>query len=144
MKKLLITLQLIFMAKLSMAQELTISKQRVRLMPDNSPSTAAFMKIKNNTNKDIKITKATSDFSKKTEIHNHIMENGMMKMREVPFLLIPANQEIELKPGGLHIMLIGFKKKLSNTKEVTLKLLFNKKSLKVSVPIKKIEHHHHH
>ncbi len=144
MRKFLVVLQLIFIAQFSMAQDLTISEQRVRLMPDNSPATAAFMKIKNNTNKDIKITHAISDFSKKTEIHNHLMENGMMKMREIPFLLVPANQEIELKPGGLHIMLIDFKKKLSKTKKISLEIFFNKKGLKVNIPVKKIGHHHHH
>ncbi len=46
------------------------------------------------------------DFAGRAEIHTHIDEGGIMRMREVEGgLVIPAGQEVALQPGGLHIML---------------------------------------
>lgn len=47
---------------------------------------------------------------------------GMMTMREVPSIEVPADGSVELKPGGLHIMLLDVKKTLAvgDTIEVTL------------------------
>jgi copper(I)-binding protein len=47
---------------------------------------------------------------------------GMMTMRQVPSIEVPADGSVELKPGGLHIMLLDVKKTLAvgDTIEVTL------------------------
>ncbi len=46
------------------------------------------------------------DFAGRAEIHTHIDDGGIMRMREVENgLVIPAGQEVALQPGGLHIML---------------------------------------
>ena len=47
---------------------------------------------------------------------------GMMTMRQVPSIEVPADGSVELKPGGLHIMLLDVKKTLAvgDTLEVTL------------------------
>lgn len=48
--------------------------------------------------------------------------SGMMTMRQVPSIEVPADGSVELKPGGLHIMLLDVKKTLAvgDTIEVTL------------------------
>jgi copper(I)-binding protein len=46
------------------------------------------------------------DFAGRAEIHTHINDHGIMRMREVDGgLVIPAGEEVALQPGGLHIML---------------------------------------
>lgn len=48
------------------------------------------------------------DFAGRAEIHTHINDGGIMRMREVEGgLVVPAGQEVVLQPGGLHIMLYG-------------------------------------
>ena len=50
----------------------------------------------------------TADFAAKSEIHEMIHDNGVMKMRPLKHgLEIPAGGMVTLKPGGLHLMLMG-------------------------------------
>ena len=44
-----------------------------------------------------------------TEVHEMAMDNGVMKMRPIPFLALPAGKAVELKPGGYHVMLMDLK-----------------------------------
>ena len=59
------------------------------------------------------------------ELHTHVNEDGVMKMRKVDKIAIPAGQTVALKPGGLHVMLIGLKEKLEPGKEVHMNLIFD-------------------
>ena len=94
------------------ANNIVISDAYVRAVPPNLKSSASFMKITNNSNKSISLMSVDSDIAKDVELHEHIMNNGMMKMQQVTHINIPANSTIVLKPGGLHVMLIGLNKKL--------------------------------
>jgi copper(I)-binding protein len=53
------------------------------------------------------------------------MEGGVMQMRRMAEgLEIPANGEVELKPGGFHLMLIGLKAPLGEGESVPMTLIF--------------------
>jgi len=54
------------------------------------------------------------------------MEGDVMKMREVEAIELPAGKTVELKPGGLHIMLMGLKAPLKAGSSVPLTLKFEK------------------
>jgi hypothetical protein len=71
---------------------------------------------------------ASATVSEAVEIHEMVMEGDVMKMRPVAGqrLEIPAGGKVELKPGGLHIMLLGLKEKLEVGKTVEIKLKFEK------------------
>ncbi|MFM7026127.1 MAG: copper chaperone PCu(A)C [Limnohabitans sp.] len=58
------------------------------------------------------------------EIHEMQMDAGVMKMRAMPMLELPANQAVELKPGGYHLMLMDLKTPLAKDASVTLTLTF--------------------
>jgi periplasmic copper chaperone A len=60
------------------------------------------------------------------ELHTHVMDGGVAKMRAVPAIEVPAGGRVELKPGGLHIMLINLKAPLKAGETVPLKLRFEK------------------
>ena len=68
---------------------------------------AGYMKINNISNKDVKIKSAKSALFKNVEIHRTEMKDGMMRMIKQENLKIEAKGHIELKPGGLHMMLMG-------------------------------------
>ena len=74
------------------------------------------------------------------------MKDRMMKMEEVSKITIPANSKISLKPGGLHIMMIGLKDDLKEGQEIEVKLIFDNKETKVIKPkvVKFMPHHHKH
>ncbi len=58
------------------------------------------------------------------EVHEMKMDGGVMKMRAMPALELPANQTVELKPGGYHLMLMDLKAPLAKDSSVALTLTF--------------------
>ena len=52
-----------------------------------------------------------------------IMESGVMKMRAVPSLDLPAGKPVDLKPGGYHVMLMDLKGEVNVGDVVPLTLI---------------------
>ena len=48
---------------------------------------------------------AKSPVAGAAELHNHIMEKGIARMRRVDAIAVPAGKSVVLKPGGYHLML---------------------------------------
>ncbi|MFT3849973.1 MAG: copper chaperone PCu(A)C [Propionivibrio sp.] len=118
----------------------TIHDPYVRLAPPNAPATGAFMVIRNGGGSDRQLVKAESSVAKIVQLHNHIDENGVMKMREVPGIDIKANGQAELKPGSYHVMLIDLTTQLKEGDSVPLTLRFDDgSSLQVSAPVRKLQ-----
>ncbi|WP_394294821.1 copper chaperone PCu(A)C [Aeromonas rivipollensis] len=113
----------------------------VRLLPRGSPNTAAFMVLKNDADKPVTLTAAASPDAGRAELHTHLHENGVMKMRQVESIEIPARGEAVLKPGSLHIMLFEVGD-LSEDKPFPLTLtltLDDGQTLSLSLPVKPVE-----
>lgn len=45
----------------------------------------------------------------RTEVHETSMDDGVMRMRPLPELAIPADETIRFEPGGRHFMLMDLK-----------------------------------
>ncbi len=119
---------------------LTIHDPYVRLAPPNAPATGAFMIIKNTGPSDRQLVKAESNAAKTVQLHNHINENGVMKMREVPSIDIKANGQAELKPGSYHVMLIDLTTQLKEGDSVPLTLHFDDgSSQQIAAPVRKLQ-----
>lgn len=112
------------------ADHVSVQDPYVRLAPPNAPATGAFMVIKNNGDKDVKVLKADNPLSKVTELHTHLNEGGVMKMRPVPAIDIKAKGEVALKPGGLHVMMIDLKAPMKEGDVVPITLTFDDGSSK--------------
>jgi periplasmic copper chaperone A len=116
-------------------------------VPGGSVS-AAYMHIKSA--KPLKLIKAESTIAKTVEIHDMKMKDGVMEMKAVEAIDIPANKLIDLKPGGLHIMLIKVVKPINKGDAIPLTLTFestDKKTFTVDVSAKgqeKDSHSHKH
>jgi hypothetical protein len=88
-------------------------------------NSAAYMVIRNTGSAPDKLIAARSDVAKTVEIHTVIEENGMMQMRPVEGgIEIPAGGEVELKPGGYHVMLIGLTRDMNAGETVQITLQF--------------------
>ncbi|GBG00824.1 transporter [Azospira sp. I13] len=121
-------------------EAIKVEDPHVRLVPTGTPNTGAFMVIKNVSNADRKVVKAESPVSKVVELHNHINDNGVMRMRPVPDIDIKAKGEAVLKPGSLHVMLIGLKQDLKEGDVVPITLkLDDGSSTKIEAPVRKIQ-----
>ena len=77
-------------------------------VPGNS-MTAAFLHVSNSGEQACKLTAASSSYAKKVEFHTHQHVDGMMKMRPVDTVDVPAGSSVTFKPGGIHLMLFGVK-----------------------------------
>lgn len=115
----------------------------------NSKNSAAYLKLENEGKKEITIVSAKSDVSARTELHTHINDNGVMKMRRLETgLKVPADGETVLQPGGKHIMLMGLKKPLAQGDHFKIELMTaSGKRLDVKVIVQKKApaggaHHH--
>jgi len=118
---------------------ITVNDPYVRAVPPGQTISAAFMKINNTTDKEMLLVNATSNVSKVVELHSHVHENGMMKMRQVESIKIPANGQATLEPGGFHIMLIGLHDNLKIGQEVPITLTFSDNStMDIKTVVRKI------
>ena len=118
---------------------LRIHAPYVRLAPPGAAATGAFMRIENAGAADRQLVKAESPAAKTVELHTHINEGGMMKMREVPSIAIKAGGQTELKPGSYHVMLIGLTQPLKDGDQVPITLTFDDGSQqRISAPARPI------
>ena len=70
-----------------------------------------------------RLVAASSPLAEAVEIHEMAMDGDVMRMRALPDgLVLPAGTSVVLKPGGLHLMLLGLTRPLSagDTVPVTL------------------------
>ena len=112
------------------ADNVSVQDPYVRLAPPNAAATGAFMVIRNTGDKDVKVVKADNPVSKATELHTHLNEGGVMKMRPVQAIEIKAKGEAVLKPGGLHVMMIDLKVPMKEGDSVPITLTFDDGSSK--------------
>lgn len=112
---------------------------------------AAFMVISNNGDKPLQLVAVKSDVAAELELHGHTNDNGIMRMRKVDSVPVPARGEVRLAPGGLHLMLIGLRKTLVEKQQVAFTLVFADGSeARVEMPVVSVmneapaAHAHHH
>ena len=106
---------------------LTVSGAWARQSFGKAANSAGFMLIKNTGTTDDKLIGVSSNISKKTELHTHIRDGQVMKMRRVKGgIAVPKGGSAELKPGGLHIMFIGLKEPLKAGTRFPVTLKFEK------------------
>jgi periplasmic copper chaperone A len=87
---------------------------------------AGFMTIRNTGSTPDRLVAARSPAAGVMELHTHIRDGDVMRMRPVPAIELPAGQEVRLAPGGLHLMLIGLTQSLEPGGRVPVTLVFER------------------
>jgi periplasmic copper chaperone A len=100
-------------------------------------NSAIYLTISNPNNQVIHLLEASSEAATQTELHQSQMdEQGVMSMHPQHDLAIPRNGQLELSPGGYHIMLVTLKQDLKAGDFVKLVLKFDKSGeMLLQVPI---------
>ncbi|MEO8159447.1 MAG: copper chaperone PCu(A)C [Betaproteobacteria bacterium] len=75
-------------------------------------------------NENLRLTGVKCTAAETAEVHEMKMEKGMMRMRPVPFLELPAGKPVKLQPGGYHVMLFDLKQSLVAGQKLKLELTF--------------------
>jgi copper(I)-binding protein len=106
----------------------------VRATVPGQLGTGAFMTL---TSRDgARIVGADSPVAGVVEVHEMKMEGGVMTMRAIDALELPAGKSVELKPGGYHVMLLDLKRPLKAGEKVPLSLRIETHDGKVvTVPV---------
>lgn len=119
-----------------MLGDIHIVKPWSRPLPAVSKNGAAYMTLTIKGSTPDRLVSVTTPAAKKAELHNHIMEGGMMKMRPVEAVEISPGTPSVLKPGGLHVMLMGLTEPFVEGKSYPLTLEFERAgSIEVKVMI---------
>lgn len=100
--------------------EVSVKDPWVRGTVAQQKATGAFMQL--TSTQDAKLVQAASPAAGVVEIHEMKMDGGVMRMRPVAALDLPANRTVELRPGGYHVMLIDLKQPLREGDTVALTL----------------------
>ncbi|WP_018952876.1 copper chaperone PCu(A)C [Thioalkalivibrio sulfidiphilus] len=119
----------------------------VRSTPPNMKITAGYMSLRNISDTDRRLVAAHSPVSGRVELHTHVhdMQTGMMQMRHVEHIDLPAGQTVALEPGGLHIMLMDLNTDLQPGTDVPLTLEFDDGStLEIMAPVRRMTMGGHH
>ena len=77
-------------------------------------NSAVYMVLSNGSATPDRLVSAAADVAGAVEIHETVMDGDVMRMQQLTDgLEVPANGQVELKPGGLHVMLIGLTRDLN-------------------------------
>jgi copper(I)-binding protein len=94
----------------------------------------AFLSVDNTGATADRLLRASTEVATTVQLHTHIKDGEIMRMREVASVDLPAGRKIVFEPGGYHIMLLGLKKKLVEGERFALTLEFEKAG-KITVDI---------
>lgn len=83
---------------------LKISDLRIKAPIPGQSISAGYMSIKNQTGEEVTIVRVSSRHASKIEMHTHSMHDGMMMMKKLESLSIPANGSVLFEEGGYHLM----------------------------------------
>ena len=93
--------------------DIVISHPWSRATPQGSKVGAGYLVIENRGTTPDRLLGGSLEDAARFEIHDVVVENGVMKMRELKDIELPAGGAIEAKPGGRHIMFDGLRHPLA-------------------------------
>jgi copper(I)-binding protein len=98
---------------------------------------AAYLLIHNHSASEDAVLGASTDVADAAEIHlSQEDANGVMQMSPQISIPLPADSELEFKPGSYHIMLVNLKRDIKKGDEITITIHFQfHEDIVVQVPV---------
>jgi copper(I)-binding protein len=78
----------------------------VRAMPPFQTVSAGYFTLTNSGDTAVAIVAASSNVAKKVELHATRMIDGMMRMEPIKALAVAPGEQVQLAPGGMHLMML--------------------------------------
>ena len=119
--------------------EVGVTAPWVRATVPAQKSTGAYMHLQSAGG--ARLVGVSSPVAATVELHQMDMKGGMMQMRQVDGIDLPAGKGVNLATGSFHIMLVGLKHQLKQGEAIDITLLVQGKdnkreSVTVKVPVK--------
>ncbi len=108
------------------SQSPQVQQPWARASAGNAANGAAYMTISNPAHDADRLVSAASPAARTVELHTHLMDNGVMRMRQVQAIEVNHGEPAVLRPGGLHVMLIGLNAPLREGTSFPLTLRFER------------------
>lgn len=97
----------------------------VRRPPPGVPYTAGYLRLRSTASKEVRLTGAQSPICRFVELHTHVHEATSVQMKKMAAIPLGPGQEVELKPGGLHLMFIDLKTDAFGSASIPIHLQFS-------------------
>ena len=101
-----------------------IDQAWVRLSPNKDTPSAGYF-VAHGGDADTQLRGVMTDYALKVEMHESMNHGGMMKMRAIDSVDIPAKGKIAFAPGGKHLMLWGINDTVISRGKMTLTFLLS-------------------
>lgn len=123
--------------------QIAVEAPWVRATVPQQQTTGAFMQLR--AAQDRRLVAASSPLTPTVELHEMSLQGDVMRMREIPFLELPAGRTVELRPGSHHLMLLNLKAQVKEGQSVPLTLVFEgrdgqRESVQVQAPVRALSH----
>ena len=122
----LLSLLPLLAAQTALAGPISVQQAWARATPPGASNGAVYLTIRNSGAADTLIGASSHAAAEKVEIHTHQNDNGVMRMRQVPQVAIPAKAMVTFQPHANHVMLLGLKQPLGLGDKLPLSLHFKK------------------
>lgn len=109
---------------LAQSGSVEIKEAWARATPGKAENGAAYLTLASPTGD--RLIGISTPVARKAELHAMKLEGGVMMMTPLEAVDLPAGQAVTLKPGAVHIMLVGLKRPLQQGQTVQLTLRFAK------------------
>jgi periplasmic copper chaperone A len=101
---------------------LTVQSPWVRATLPGQKISSGYFRLVNTGAQPVVVVGVSSDRAPTVEMHTHAHENGMMRMRQVNQVTVPAGDNLAFEPGSFHLMLLDLPAPLKPGETITLKL----------------------
>lgn len=120
------------------APDVTVSHAWARSTVPGQPVAAAYFDLRSE--RGASLTELRSDAAASVQLHEMQRDGDIMRMRELPRLVLPPGQTVHLAPGGTHPMLMQLKRPLRAGETLHLELSLQdasgrREKVRVNVPI---------
>lgn len=107
-----------------------------REMPPTAPTAAVYFTVKNTGDNADRLLSVETPAAGKAELHEHLHKDGLMKMQQVPSVVIPAKGEVAFAPMGYHVMLFNLPRPMISGEHFPLTLNFEQAGkVQLEVPV---------
>jgi copper(I)-binding protein len=106
--------------------QIEIDNAWTRATPPGAKTAAGYMTIRNQSSSPDRLIRAASPLAARVEMHVHLHDGDVMRMRQVKGYDIPANGSLELKPGGAHLMFVDIKRAFKEGEKIPVTLRFER------------------
>jgi copper(I)-binding protein len=106
--------------------QVEIENAWTRATPPGAKTAAGYMTIRSKSSSPDHLIGAAAPLAARVEMHVHLHDGDVMRMRQVKSYDIPAKGSLELKPGGAHLMFVDIKRAFKEGEKIPVTLRFER------------------